>query len=145
MARREDGTYDNTENILGCIARYDDTLDKKYLWECYDDLFHAVKSLMMKRLHYHPTEDLDMNCEMVVEKWLLDIVKRKSKGKDITGMKSPISYAHFMILRYWPRDDTIMNTAVSIEYENIDIGSNYEKDYDYDPYGQIPCDVEVIA
>ena len=82
---------------------------------------------------------------------MLDIIKRKAKGKVITNMKSPISYAHFMIMRYWPTDDTIMNTAVHIESKEepsleewlIGERSYYDSD-DYDPYGDISDDVCII-
>lgn len=151
MAKCENGSYNNNENILKCICNFDKTGDKKELWACYDDLFHAVKSLMWKRLRGFPTPNLDDNCRLVTEKWMLDIIKRKSKGKVITNMQSPISYAHFMILRYWPTDDTIMNTAVHIEakeehsLEEWLIGErNYYDSNDYDPYGDISDDVCII-
>jgi len=54
-------------------------------------------------------------------------------------------------MRYWPTDDTIMNTAVHIEakedtsLEDWLIGerSYYDSD-DYDPYGDISDDVCII-
>lgn len=150
MARMEDGTYDNTKHILECIKKYDKSLDKRELWLCYEDLFHAVKSLMWKRLKGIPTPNLDDNCRIVTEKWMLDIIKRKSKGKDITSMRSPISYAYFMIMRYWPTDDKIINTAVYTDDkdENVEEWLLGNKDYydsnDYDPYGETPDDVCII-
>lgn len=137
MAKCENGSYDNNENILKCICNFDRTSNKKELWACYDDLFHAVKSLMWKRLRGFPTPDLDDNCRLVTEKWMLDIIKRKANGKVITNMKSPISYAHFMIMRYWPADDAIWNKKADSEdvvelYMTKDYSVGEEADYTND-------------
>lgn len=104
--------YKNTERILENQALYNATGDTKYLFNMYPDLLHAVKSLAIKRFKgyippfYHDT--FQENVEMVTHEWMLYMKYRLEKGNPCV-MNSPISFAHYMILRNWPTDDGPMN------------------------------------
>lgn len=104
--------YKNTERILENQALYNQTGDTKYLFNMYPDLLHAVKSLAYKRFKgyippfYHDT--FQENVEMCTHEWMLYMKYRLEKGNPLV-MKSPISMAHYMILRNWPVDDGPMN------------------------------------
>lgn len=125
--KKEDGTFDNTEHILKCVRLYNSTGDKKYLWECFEDLRHAVQSILWKRLKGNPTPTFSENVQLITEKWMLDIVKRKEKGNPYHDTFSPISYAHFMVIRYLPSDDAAWNKRSNVEEDVVESFMN--KDY----------------
>jgi len=119
--------YDNTENILKNVFSYNMTGNKDYLWKCFDDMRHAVQSLLWKRLKGNPTKTFTEDVMTITEKWMLDIINRREKGNPYPDKFSPISYAHFMIVRYLPNDNSIWNTRSNVEEDVVE--SFMHKDY----------------
>lgn len=112
---KESVEYNNTKHILDGIDKFNESGDTKYLWDIFDDLRHCVQSLYYKRLKGNPHcyDNFIENSIMVTEKWLIDIKKRRDKGNPYK-ITSPISYAHYMLLRYLPSDDAIWNLRCSM-------------------------------
>ena len=125
--KKEDGTYDNTENILKCVRLYNSTGEISHLWNCFEDLRHAVQSILWRRLKGNPTPTFTENVQMITEKWMLDIINRRKKGNPYHDTFSPISYAHFMVIRYLPSDDAAWNKRSEVEDDVIE--SFMHKDY----------------
>ena len=135
--KRSDGTYDNSEKIVRDVQLYNETGDKHYLWDCYEELRHCIQSLLWKRLKGNPTPNFTENVQTITEKWMLDIITRKERGNPYYENFSPISYAHFMIVRYLPTDDAIWNKKVDAEdvvelYMPKDYSVGEEVDYTND-------------
>lgn len=118
--RKGSEQYENTKRIKEANELFNETGDMKYLWGVYDDLKHAIKSMALKRLKYPDlkTKDkweyLDEIVTTITEDWMLYIQSRRNKGNPLT-MKSPISYAYYMIKIYWPNDDQFVWNGVDYD------------------------------
>lgn len=119
--------YDNTANILKNVRAFNATSNKQYLWNCFEDLRHAVQSLLWRRMKGNPPPTFNDNVMVITEKWMLDIATRLEKGNPYKDTFSPISYAYFMIRRYLPTDDAVWNTRSNTTEEVVDSFMN--KDY----------------
>lgn len=118
--------YENTKRIKEANIKYNETGDMRYLWNVYDDLKHAIKSMALKRMKYPDlrTKDkwdyLEEIVTTITEDWMLYFKKRRDKGNPLV-MKSPISYAYYMIKIYWPNDDHFI-------WNEVDYDPNWEED-----------------
>lgn len=109
--------YENTARIQSNLALFNETKDSSFLFNCYNDLFHAVKSMMIKRSKGYIYPGIDEKADLITLEWMMDIQKRVKDGKYVE-ITSPASMAYFKVIRYNPQDDGVWNSRVEITEEN---------------------------
>lgn len=92
-------SYENTARILECQSKFNETGDCQYLWDMKPDLEHAIRSLLIKRSNGYVYPGLYEKAEDITFSWMLYYKQRRDKGNPLNA-KSPISYAHYMILLF---------------------------------------------